>query len=233
MTAPDHNAAALTRALSSLGITLPHRGLDEQLRFWTALEEEAARIDLLSPAALRQGPVRHVGDALAALAFGPLPSTLLDIGSGGGLPGIPLALASPSTSVVLLEARAKRADWLQRAVVRLGLGGRVEIVVGRLEDQDEDWVAGFPLLTARAVAPPERLLPLLLPRLRSAGRLLVWHSAAQRGAIGETLEEWAKTHHKTSIRTISYIFVDIDFSSNISEIRITEGSDHLPREPED
>jgi 16S rRNA (guanine527-N7)-methyltransferase len=96
---------------------------------------------------------------------------VLDLGSGAGLPGIPLALARPDLEVVLLEPLARRVSWLERTVAELG----VDIVVSRGRSEDpgvrKKW-RGADVVTARAVAPLHRLAGWALPLLRPGGRLL-------------------------------------------------------------
>jgi 16S rRNA (guanine527-N7)-methyltransferase len=222
MTSPIPLQQELARALSGLHLEVSRALLARHLCFWDLLVEESARFDLLSPGALRQGPVRHIADALAACTLGPLPGRWLDLGSGAGLPGIPLALADPDSRVVLLETRERRCDWLRRAVTRLELADRVTVVTGRLEEQPAAWTKDFPLITARAVAPPDRLLPMLLPRMARGARLYLWHSDAQTDSItdiclGEPLKDL-----EVSISTHSYHFNSINFSSNISVLTLLD-----------
>ncbi len=222
MTPPVRQQQELARALDGLHLTVSDELLTLQRRYWELLVEAASRVDLLSPGALRQGPVRHIADALAALTLGPLPERWLDLGSGAGLPGIPLALACPDCQVVLLEARERRCDWLHRAVVRLDLADRVTVVTGRLEEQPPSWTRTFPLITARAVAPPGRLLPLLLPRMARGARVYLWHSNAQTSRIADTRSGKPLMNLNTSISTHSYHFDSIKFSSNISVITLLD-----------
>lgn len=96
---------------------------------------------------------------------------VLDLGSGAGLPGIPLALVRPDLEVVLLEPLARRVDWLRGVLDDLGLP--VVVVRGRAEDAAirRRW-GGADVVTARAVAPLARLAGWALPLLRPGGRLL-------------------------------------------------------------
>ena len=96
---------------------------------------------------------------------------MVDVGSGAGLPGIPLALARPDLHVTLLEPLARRVAFLTRCVDRLGLD-RVTVVRGRAEEGPSAQLGGADVVTARAVAPLDRLAGWCLPLLRPGGRLL-------------------------------------------------------------
>ncbi|MGH9390878.1 MAG: 16S rRNA (guanine(527)-N(7))-methyltransferase RsmG [Vicinamibacteria bacterium] len=85
---------------------------------------------------------RHVLDSLNPIAlFGKPPASALDVGSGAGFPGIPLAIVWRDTTVILLESREKKAGFLERAVRELGLGN-VRVICARLENDAGDWRAG-------------------------------------------------------------------------------------------
>jgi 16S rRNA (guanine527-N7)-methyltransferase len=93
----------------------------------------------------------HVLDALAVLPQLPQRERLrvLDVGSGGGVPGVPLAIARPSWHVVLLDSNHKKAAFLQQAVIELGLGN-AEAIAARVEDYAP--AAPFDLVISRAYA---------------------------------------------------------------------------------
>ncbi len=107
--------------------------------------------------------VDHLGDA----------RTLIDVGSGGGLPGLPLKLARPELEVTLLEADQAKSAFLVQASARLGLEG-VEVVSMRAEEAGHDprYRERFDLAVARALAPMPALVELCLPFVRVGGRLL-------------------------------------------------------------
>src|SRR5438094_6183176 len=98
---------------------------------------------------------------------------LVDVGSGGGLPGLPLKIAHPDLEVTLIEADQDKAAFLVQAAARLGLGG-VEVVAMRAEDagHDQRYREVFEVAVARALAPLPTLVELCLPLVRVGGRVL-------------------------------------------------------------
>jgi len=107
--------------------------------------------------------LEHLGDA----------RTLVDVGSGGGLPGLPLKIARPDLAVTLIEADSGKAAFLVQACARLGLAG-VEVLDGRAEviGHDARYRESFDVAVARALAPLPTLVELCLPLVRIGGRLL-------------------------------------------------------------
>jgi len=107
--------------------------------------------------------LEHLGDA----------RRLVDVGSGGGLPGLPLKLTRPSLAVTLIEADQAKAAFLVQACAKLHLDD-VEVLARRAEDvgQDGRYRESFDVAVARAVAPMPVLVELCLPLIRIGGRLL-------------------------------------------------------------
>jgi 16S rRNA (guanine527-N7)-methyltransferase len=119
----------------------------------------------------------HLLDALAALPFmeALAPSRAVDVGSGGGVPGIPLALARPDVRWILADSVAKKADVLRGFAETLGLRN-VTVVAERAEalGQSATHRERHDLVTARACAALPVLAELTLPLLRRGGQLLAW-----------------------------------------------------------
>jgi 16S rRNA (guanine527-N7)-methyltransferase len=116
----------------------------------------------------------HVADALVALGLDAVRDArrLADLGSGGGFPGLVLAIALPRTHVALVESAERKCRFLARAAVELGLAN-VEVVQGRAEA----WPAGLDahdVVTARALAPLPVLVEYAAPLLRVGGVLVAW-----------------------------------------------------------
>ncbi|MGH3935870.1 MAG: 16S rRNA (guanine(527)-N(7))-methyltransferase RsmG [Pseudonocardiaceae bacterium] len=130
---------------------------------------------------------RHVLNSAVLGELLPHGCRVLDVGSGAGLPGIPLALARPDLTVVLLDPMARRVAWLREVVAELGLA--VTVRRGRAEDRAiQDALGGQDVVTARAVAPLGRLANWTLPLVRPGGRLLAVKGAtADAEAAGNAL----------------------------------------------
>jgi len=118
---------------------------------------------------------RHFVDSLSITECLPSDSlgpgtSLIDVGSGAGLPGVPLKIAFPSASLALLEANGKKAAFLQGLVGALGLED-AGVVQARAEDagRRQDLRERFDLVVSRAVAPLEVLVELTLPLCRVGG----------------------------------------------------------------
>lgn len=126
--------------------------------------------NLLSPRGLEELETRHFPESLAFAASLPRGRRVLDIGSGGGLPGIVIAIARPDLRVELLEATGKKAAFLGDVSDTLGIGVRVHH--GRAESLANGPLASqFDIVTARAVAPLERLVPWAVPFMARGGTL--------------------------------------------------------------
>jgi 16S rRNA (guanine527-N7)-methyltransferase len=91
---------------------------------------------------------------------------IVDVGSGGGAPGIPLALALPDREVVLLEAERRKAEFLERAAPP-----NARAVWGRAEEQETDWAG---VAVAKALAHPPTAAEWCLPLVREGGAVVLW-----------------------------------------------------------
>ncbi|WP_420176966.1 16S rRNA (guanine(527)-N(7))-methyltransferase RsmG [Luteococcus sp. OSA5] len=111
---------------------------------------------------------RHVLNSAALADLIPQGSTVVDVGSGAGLPGIPLAVLRPDLQMTLLEPLLRRFNFLGETVQDLGLEDRIDVVRGRAEDCDET----FDVVTCRAVANVNKLLGWCTPLFYPDGRLV-------------------------------------------------------------
>jgi len=145
-----------------MGISVNDSKLDELARLideWPGLVSAPAS-DLIEDCLVL---VDHLGEAQA----------VVDVGSGGGLPGLPLKIALPRLDMTLIEADGRKAAFLTQACARLGLTG-VRVVDRRAEDagREPGMRESFDAAVARALAPMPALAELCLPFVRVGGRLL-------------------------------------------------------------
>lgn len=113
---------------------------------------------------------RHFPDCMAVLPLLPEAGRHLDLGSGAGLPGIPIAIARPSLDVILLERNQRKSAFLVQAKLELDLAN-VEVVCSDAREVEKE--RRFDTITARAVASPARAWKLAKPFLEVSGRLLL------------------------------------------------------------
>jgi 16S rRNA (guanine527-N7)-methyltransferase len=136
---------------------------------------------------LVSGPAAElVDDSLVLLELLGEATSVVDVGSGGGLPGLPLKIARPDLKVTLVESDQAKAAFLVEACAKLGLEG-VEVLARRAEEvgQDLRYRELFDVAVARALAPMPVLVELCLPLVRVGGRLLAQkteHEDVERAA---------------------------------------------------
>ncbi len=117
-----------------------------------------------------QVALKHFVDSLVPARWIPADAALLDIGSGGGFPGIPLKVVLPGVSATLIDAARKKVSFLKHVIRRLGLSG-IEAVHARAEQMAPERFPrrGYDVIVSRALGAPEALPPLVLPLLGENG----------------------------------------------------------------
>jgi len=115
-----------------------------------------------------------------------LEGPIVDVGSGGGAPGIPLAAAFPDREVTLIEAEGRKADFLRRWVRELP---NLRVVLGRAEEQETD---RFGVAVAKALAPPPVAAEWCLPLVRAGGAAVLWVGpSAEVDRVAQVAEQLA------------------------------------------
>jgi len=135
------------------------------------------RLHLVAPCPPSEFAERHVLESLTALPFLPAGATVLDVGSGAGLPAIPCLVARPDLKGVLVEASQKKSVFLREALSRLGLSGRARVLAERFErfeppDADR--------LTCRAIERFTEILPALVAWAARVPTLLLFGGESLR-----------------------------------------------------
>jgi 16S rRNA (guanine527-N7)-methyltransferase len=177
------------RDWGELSEVLGHRLHDEDMglleRFSSWLVEEAIPAGGLGPNEVERIGDRHIVDSLLFARCLDDPATVWDLGSGVGLPGIPLAILMPDSSFTLIDRSRRRVDLMNRASRMLGLAN-VTVEMG-----DIDHLTGTAdAIVARAVTAPQTLLPIAHRHLESGGVAVVGGSWASPPEIPgwETVE---------------------------------------------
>lgn len=190
-----HDAgSALERGLSELGQTLPAGAAERLLAYVELLAKWNRTYNLTAIRDPYEMIVHHLLDSLAVRPHLPA-GALADIGSGGGLPGIPLAIAEPGRRVTLNDANQKKAAFLRQAVIQLNIAN-ADVHLGRVEA----WrpVPRFACVIARGVAELARLVADCRHLLAPGGVL-----AAMKGAMPrEELAHVPADAHCSDVRPI-------------------------------
>lgn len=183
---------------------MAERALDGVGRRWALGEQQVAQLEALlsalasdehAPTAVRdrrRAADVHIADSLSGLEVPALREAerIVDIGSGAGFPGLPLAIALPRAQFVLLESQRRRCRFIESVAAGLGLVN-VAVVCARAES----WEAGLgwaDAATARALAAQPVVLEYAAPLLREGGVLVEWRAAsdpAERAAAGVASRE--------------------------------------------
>ncbi len=203
-------------ALGVLGVELEAGDLDALGRYLDALYRANATMNLTAVPEGEEAWHRHIVDSLSLLPW--IASTgatsVIDVGTGGGLPGIPLALAVPELRMTLLEATGRKCEFLQECVQALGLTSRCTTVNLRAE------VAGhrpelrecFDLCVSRAVARLNVLLEYCIAFPKPGGHIVLIKGEQAQAEIDESKKALHSLHAQVveSVRTPTGTIVAIE-----------------------
>ena len=168
----------LNSGAAKLGLQLNPRQLEQFQVYYETLIDWNKRVNLTAITGYEEVQINHFLDALTVtLGWQPptndADSELIDVGTGAGIPGIPLKILFPDIRLVLLEATAKKAAFLHHLKEKLGLDN-VAIVVGRAEEVAHlnQYRERFDIVLSRAVAPLPTLVELTLPFCNIGGKFI-------------------------------------------------------------
>lgn len=160
-------------------------GLVALLRRWQRIK------NLVAPSTLDQVWQRHILDSLQLVVLAPGALRWIDLGSGAGFPGLVVAAAlsgRDGAAVHLVEANGRKAAFLRTAALELGLPATVH--AARIEDASRTIRGGFDVVTARALAPLPRLLPLISPFVAGGAAALLHKGADFAAEVAEARTEF-------------------------------------------
>lgn len=166
--------------------------LERAVRYWELLKDVATVRGLIGPREVPRLWDRHVLNCAVIGEAIDQGAAVVDIGSGAGLPGIPLAIARPDVKVALVEPLLRRTTFLTEVVDELGLEN-VTVVRGRAEEKAvRKQVGGADVVTSRAVAPLGKLMGWSLPLAKVGGAVM----AMKGSSAAEEIERDAQAISK-------------------------------------
>jgi len=158
----------LTAGIAALGLSLPADAEAKLLAYLALLAKWNRVYNLTAVREADRMVSHHLLDSLAAVPYFQ-GETVLDVGSGGGLPGVPLAIARPELQVTLIDSIAKKTAFLLQAKAELGLTN-LSVVTGRVEDFRPE--TGFDVVTSRAFSDLKEFVTLTRHLLGPGGHWL-------------------------------------------------------------
>ncbi|MCE5343976.1 MAG: 16S rRNA (guanine(527)-N(7))-methyltransferase RsmG [Eubacteriales bacterium] len=174
--------------LDALGVACDPRTAQRLARYREMLWEWNQRMNLTGDASLEATLDKHFMDSLAPLTLPglwPQGTNLVDVGSGAGFPGLPLAIARLDMDVFLIEAQQKKIGFLDAVIAELRL---TNVSTLHARSEDAAWDTGlrerFDVAAARAVAAAPVLMELLLPFVRTGGKALCYKGPSAQEEIG-------------------------------------------------
>lgn len=174
----------LRAGLPALGLTLPDERVARLVRYGQSVLEQNRVMNLTAITDPVQCARLHLLDSLALLTVADLAGqSVIDVGTGAGMPGVPLKLAEPTIALTLLDSTEKKINWLRTLLP--ALGSEAECVSARAEEYAASHREGYDVAVSRAVARLRLLAELCLPLVRVGG----WFYALKGPDAAEELAE--------------------------------------------
>ncbi|MCI0455341.1 MAG: 16S rRNA (guanine(527)-N(7))-methyltransferase RsmG [Candidatus Dadabacteria bacterium] len=180
----------LVNGAKELGAMLTSGQVALFLEYLKKIKSWNKRINITGIDDERKIVINHFLDSITTVQFVSEYSRVLDIGSGGGFPGIPLKIIKPSLELILIDSIQKKVFFMRDVIRRLGLK-EIKAILGRAEDAGNEIPrAYFDLVVSRAIGEIDEILDLGAPYLRERGEIIL-----MRGKKG--IEEWEEIEHKS------------------------------------
>ena len=177
-------------------------GIDKARAYAAALVRDGDELGLLGPREMPKLWTRHILNSAVVAELVEPGKKVADVGSGAGLPGIPMAIAQPEATFVLIEPMERRSKWLQEQVDALGLTN-VRVHRARAEEVGE----AFDIVTARAVSALPKLLRMTVPLTRDGGEII----ALKGSKAADEIEESKKLQKKLKINGFEILHTGAKF----------------------
>ena len=188
----SRSSSLISDKAAALALTPVSRETEERLdRYIALLQEWQAKTNLVAPSTLPQLWTRHISDSLQLLDLAPEAKIWLDLGSGGGFPGVVLACAMADRAgaqVHLVERNAKKAAFLREAIRVTRAPGVVHL--SEIGDIVEKWSGRVDCVTARALAPLHQLIGFAEPLVKNGARALFLKGQDVEAELTESTKYW-------------------------------------------
>ncbi len=172
------------QGLPSLRLSLPEERVDKLAAFGLELLEKNQVMNLTAITDPEAVAKLHFLDSLTLLTMmEPEGKTVIDVGCGGGFPGVPLAIACPGGRITLLDSLGKRMTWLEQVLPKLGV--KAECVTARAEEEAAKRRESYDFAVSRAVARLNVLCELCLPFVKVGGYFLAMKGTAAEAELLE------------------------------------------------
>jgi len=176
-------------------------GIGQARDYATNLVLDADLLGLLGPREMPKLWSRHILNSAVVSEVLVGGESVADVGSGAGLPGIPMAIARPDVNFTLIEPMERRANWLQEQVQSLGLAN-VTVLRARAEEVVD---SKFDTVTARAVSALPKLLRMTVPLMKPGGRLV----ALKGGKVHDEIAESEPLKKKLKIANFEVVYTGV------------------------
>ena len=188
---------------AALALTPVSRETEARLdRYVSLLREWQTKTNLVAPSTLPNLWTRHISDSLQLLSLAPTAKVWMDLGSGGGFPGVVLACAlaeTPGAAVHLVERNAKKAAFLRESIRITGVPGAVHLAdIGNTVDR---FAGTIDCVTARAVAPLHQLIGFAEPLVKRGAKALFLKGQDVEAELTEATRYWKFEPNLHSSRT--------------------------------
>lgn len=177
-------------------------GIDKARAYAAALVRDGETLGLLGPREYPRLWTRHILNSAVVAELVPAGATVADVGSGAGLPGIPMAIAQPEAQFTLIEPMERRSTWLKEQVDELGLTN-VKVLRARAEEVGEV----FDIVTARAVKALPQLLQMCVPMTKNGGEII----ALKGEKAAEEIEDSKRLVKKLKLESFEIVLTGAQF----------------------
>ena len=188
------NKEEFEKELLKLGIVLTEKQKSQLEEFYNILIEENKKINLTRILEKEDVYLKHFYDSLTIVKvvdFSKI-NTLCDVGSGAGFPGIVLKIVYPNLKITLIDSLLKRVNYLNRTIEQLDLHD-----IKAIHTRSEDYKNQFDVVTSRAVASLEKLIPYCIHLVKTAGQMI-----AMKANITDEIEKSSKIQKKYNCKIV-------------------------------